>query len=47
MLEELLDLFPDLDELFEQLDITPLQVLEILYQGGHITIPTYLEREDG
>lgn len=44
-LEELLELFPDLEELFEQLDITPLEVLEVLLEGGHIAIPDYLERE--
>lgn len=42
-LEALLDLFPDLEELLEQLDITPLEVLEILYLGGHIKLPEYLE----
>lgn len=44
-LEELLELYPDLEELFEVLDITPLEVLEILLEGGHIEVPDYLERE--
>lgn len=42
-LEQLLELFPDLEELFENLDITPIQVLEALYAHGLIKIPEYLE----
>ena len=38
----MLELF-DLEDVFEQLDITPEQVLEILYEGGHIDLPPYLE----
>lgn len=38
-------MFPDLEELFERLDITPLEVLEVLLEGGHISIPDYLERD--
>jgi hypothetical protein len=38
----MLELF-DLEETFERLDITPERVLEILYEGGHIELPPYLE----
>lgn len=38
----MLELYPDLEELFEVLDITPAQVLEILIQGGHVELPDYV-----
>jgi len=41
---ELIELYPDLDELFDVLDITIEDVLEILLLGGHISIPEFLER---
>ena len=44
-LEQLLELYPDLEELFEVLDITPLEVLEALFNLGLIKIPEYLENE--
>jgi hypothetical protein len=44
-LEELLELYPDLEELFEALDITPYEVLQALLTGGHIVLPDYLERD--
>jgi hypothetical protein len=45
-ISELLELYP-LDELFEVLDITPERVLEILFEGGHVVLPWFLDREDG
>lgn len=41
-LEELLDLY-SLEELFEVLEIEPYRVLEILYEGGYISIPDFLD----
>lgn len=38
-------MYPDLEELFEVLDITPLEVLEVLLEGGHIELPEFLERD--
>lgn len=35
----------ELEELFEVLDITPEQVLRILLEGGHVTLPPFLEKE--
>ncbi len=32
-----------LDELFEMMDITPQQVLEILVEGGHVELPPFME----
>jgi hypothetical protein len=40
-IEELLDLY-SLEELFEVLEIEPRVVLEILLEGGHITLPDYV-----
>ena len=45
-IDMLLELYP-LDELFEVLDITPEQVLAILFKGGHVTLPPYLDKDDG
>ena len=42
----LLELYPDLDELFESLDITPFEVLRILLIQGHVVLPPFLEDED-
>lgn len=42
----LLDNF-ELEDLFEHLDIEPIQVLEILIYGGYVELPPYLENEDG
>ena len=42
--EELLDLYPDIEELLEVLDITPLEVVEILLKHGYVTVPEFLER---
>jgi hypothetical protein len=41
-LEELLELY-SLEELFEVLDIEPLRVLEILYEGGHIDLTNHMD----
>jgi hypothetical protein len=38
----MLELF-SLEEVFENLDITPERVLEILYEGGHVDLPPYLK----
>lgn len=43
-LEDLLDIY-ELEELFEVLDLEPLRVLEILFEGGHIEIPDFLDYE--
>lgn len=45
-IDMLLDLYPDLDELFEVLDITPYRVVEILLKGGHVDLPPYMEDEE-
>lgn len=42
----LIELYPDLDELFESLDITPFEVLRILLAGGHVSLPPFLEQDD-
>lgn len=44
-IEELLSLF-DLEEVFEQLDITPREVIEHLLEHGLVVLPPYLEKED-
>lgn len=31
-----------LEEALEELDITPEEVLEILYRGGHVAIPDWV-----
>lgn len=41
----LLELFPDLEELFEVLDITPQEVVEALLKHGLVALPPYLEDE--
>lgn len=41
-IEQILEIF-SIEEALEHLDITPEEVLEILYQGGHVTIPDWLE----
>lgn len=42
---ELLELYPDLEELFEVLDITPQEVIEHLLENGLVELPPFLERE--
>ena len=42
----LLEVYPDLEELFEVLDITPQRVLEVLFKGGHVDLPPWLEDEE-
>lgn len=32
----------DLDEALEELDITPEEVLEILYRGGYVEVPDWV-----
>ena len=46
-LDMLLELYPDLDDLFDHLDITPFEVLKILISGGHVQLPPYLDYDDG
>ncbi len=43
---ELLELYPDLEELFEDLDITPQEVIEHLLEIGLVQLPPFLVRED-
>ncbi len=43
-IEDLLRLHPDLEEVFEILDITPLEVIEILIRQGYVEIPDYVRR---
>lgn len=42
-IKELLDLY-ELDDLFDELDITKEEVLTILLEGGHVALPPYLEK---
>ena len=42
-MEELLELYPDLEELFEVLDITPYEVVAALVKRGLVTLPPFLE----
>ena len=42
--EEFLELYPDLEEAFEVLDITPVEALEALYEHGLVQIPDFLQR---
>ena len=42
-IDQLLELYPDLEELFEVLDITPREVIECLLASGQITLPPFLE----
>ena len=51
-IDHLLEIHPDLEELFEVLDITPYVVIKILLEGGHVVMPEYLldrneEDDDG
>ncbi len=46
-IDMLLELYPDLDELFDVLDIEISDVLAILVKGGHVKIPEYIETIDG
>ena len=45
-MEELLDLYPDLDELFDVLDITPYNVVKALLKQGLVTLPPFLDSKD-
>ena len=47
-IDHLLEIYPDLDDLFDQLEITPYDVIKILLKGGHIVMPEYLieDRDD-
>ena len=45
-IDMLLEVYPDLEELFEVLDITPQRVLEVLFKGGHVDLPPWLEDEE-
>jgi hypothetical protein len=40
---EMLQIFDSLEEIFENLDITPEEVLTILFEGGYVVCPEYLE----
>lgn len=40
--ELLLEVY-SLEELFEELDLEPREVLEILYRHGYIELPTWLD----
>lgn len=42
--EELLDIYPDLEDLLEVLDLTPLEVVDILIKHGYAKVPEFLER---
>lgn len=44
-IEKLLDTL-SLEDIFEELDITPHEVLVILFKGGHVELPPWLEEED-
>jgi len=44
-IKEFLDLYPDLEEAFEALDITPYEVIEVLLKHGYVELPPFLERE--
>jgi hypothetical protein len=35
-----------LEEVFEHLDITPEDVIEILLQGGYVVLPPWLDDEE-
>lgn len=35
-----------LEEIFEECDITPERVLEILIEGGHIELPEFIRDRD-
>lgn len=40
---EMLQVYDTLEEVFEVLDITPEEVLTILFEGGHVACPDFLE----
>ena len=42
-MEELLNLYPDLEELFEVLEVTPYDVVSALLQRGLVVLPPFLE----
>jgi hypothetical protein len=44
-IDMLLEIYPDLSELFEVLDIEPWRVIEILLKGGHVSLPEFLSEE--
>lgn len=44
--KELLEVYPDLDELFDVLDITVQEVIEHLLEAGLVKLPPFLERYD-
>ena len=44
-IDTLLEVYPDLDDLFEVLDITPFEVVEILLRIGRISLPPFLSEE--
>lgn len=46
-IDMLMDLYPDLEELFEVLDIEIQEVLTILVRGGHVKLPDFIETLDG
>lgn len=39
----LLEVYEDLEDLFDALDITINEVLSILLQGGHVELPPFLQ----
>lgn len=45
-IRELIELYPDLEELFEVLDITVQEVIEHLLEHGMVQLPPFLEREN-
>jgi hypothetical protein len=42
-IDMLIKLYPDLDELFDILDIDLHDVIAILVRGGHVKLPDYVE----
>ena len=44
--EMLLDLYPDLEELFDVLDITPHEVVSHLLAYGLVALPPFLDDND-
>lgn len=45
-IKEFLELYPELEEAFEALDITPYEVIEVLLRHGYIELPPFLERDN-
>ena len=45
-IDMLIELYPELDDLFDELDITIEEVISILLKGGHVKLPDYLDYGD-